>query len=70
MDFHFKTKDCPDANGRVPQPGEQMWTMNFPLEGGDTLWVEMGKLGRDSILTMLKQEDEDNLKARRKDGNS
>jgi hypothetical protein len=56
----FKTACCPDADGRTPLAGEQKWTLNFPLEGGDdVLFVEMGKKGRDAIVAMLRQEEKD-----------
>lgn len=59
MIYRFKTKDCPDANGRQPQFGEQKWTLNFPTEDGGRVFIEMGNKGREAILTMLAQEDSD-----------
>lgn len=59
MNYRFKTKDCPDANGRAPQAGEQKWTVYFPTEDGGRVYVEMGKQGRDAMLSMLAQEEED-----------
>ena len=38
-----RTKDHPEANGRKPQPGEVQYTFTFPLEGGESLLVRMGK---------------------------
>lgn len=60
MDFNFKSKDCPDADGRQPLDGEKKWRLSFPLEGGDDrLIVEIGARGRASIRAMLAQEDQD-----------
>ncbi len=60
MIHSFKTSDCPDADGRVPQPGEQKWTLSFPLEGDDDyLEVQIGAKGRESFLRMLEQEKKD-----------
>lgn len=62
MIHKYKTLDCPDANNRTPESGEQKYTLNFSLESGDDyLEIEMGKKGRDSILRMLTQEKLDQL---------
>ena len=37
-----RTKDHPEANGRTPQPGEQGYTLRFPLEDGSDLIVYCG----------------------------
>lgn len=56
----LKTRCCPDAGGREPEPGEQKWTLSFPLEGGDDyLELEVGRRGRDALLAMLAQEEAD-----------
>jgi hypothetical protein len=56
----FRAIDSPDANGRQPQFGDQKWTLTIPLENGDDyLEVEIGKRGRDGLLAMLRQEEED-----------
>lgn len=52
----LKTKDCPDANGRQPLHGEYKWTFNFPLENGDTLYLEMGNEGRDNLRHIIVDE--------------
>ena len=57
----YKTKCHPEANGRKPQNGEQEWTLTFPLEDGSCLVVQMGKLGRESMMGMLVQEVADDL---------
>jgi hypothetical protein len=59
----FRASDCPDADGRQPQPGEHKWTLSFPLEGGDDyLEVEIGAKGRAAIRAMLAQEEDDDAK--------
>ncbi len=53
----FKASDAPDADGRQPQPGDQEWTLTFPLEGGDDyLEITIGRTGRDAIRRMIMQE--------------
>lgn len=52
----IKTKDCPDANGREPIPGEAKWTFTFPLESGEALALEMGKAGRDNLRHIILDE--------------
>jgi hypothetical protein len=59
--YHFKAYDCPDANGRQPQHGEQKWTLSFILEGEDYLEVEIGRKGRKAIRDMLLREEADDL---------
>ena len=41
--LEFKCKDDPEANGRVPQRGEQRFTLLFPLENGDDLKLYAGR---------------------------
>lgn len=55
----FRTKDSPDANGRVPVTGDIKWTLMFPLDTGEKLYVSMGQGGRDAILSMLAEETND-----------
>ena len=62
MIYRFKTKDCPDANGRTPVPGESKWTLLFPLEDGSTLLVDVGKEGRAAMCSMLSREEFDDAK--------
>ena len=59
MIYRFKTKDCPDANGRTPQASEQKWTVYFPTEDGGRVYIEMGSKGREAMLSMLAQEEID-----------
>lgn len=59
MIYRFKTKDCPDANGRQPLAGEQKWTAYFPTADGGRVYIEMGPEGRAAMLSMLAQEDTD-----------
>lgn len=55
-ELKFRTKDHPEANGRRPLNGDQQWTLNLPLEDGRTLFVSMGKEGRDLLFGMLIAE--------------
>lgn len=57
--MRFKTRDCPDANGRTPLPGEQKWTLRFPLPDGSDLFVEIGAVGRKALEDMIRQEEID-----------
>lgn len=43
MLHEFKCKDDPEANDRVPRPGDQRFTLTFPLETGDELKVHFGR---------------------------
>lgn len=63
MIHRFRTSDCPDADERQQQEGEQRWTLSFPLEGGDDyLEVTVGRKGRDALLAMLAQEEADDAR--------
>lgn len=63
MTFHFKSRDCPDADGCQPLFGEKKWTLSFPLEGGaDHLKLEIGSEGREAFKAMLAQEEADDAK--------
>lgn len=66
MIYRFKTKDCPDADGRQPQSGERKWTLDFQLEDGGRLYVEMGRKGRNALIEMIAQEDADDLNVNNK----
>lgn len=56
---HFKTKDCPIANGREPGAGEQMWTFHWELEDGTILFLHMGREGHDTFRGFLLREELD-----------
>lgn len=59
----FKTTDHPAANGRNPQSGEVRYVFTFPLENRDDyLEVHTGQKGRDALLRMLKQDEEDDAR--------
>lgn len=66
MIYRFKTKDCPDANGRQPLSGEQKWTAYFPAEDGGRVYIEMGEEGRAALLKMFDMEEADDTKDLRK----
>ncbi len=53
--IEFKCKDDPEANGRVPQIGEQRFTLTFPLETGDDLKVHMGREGMNHFESFIAQ---------------
>jgi hypothetical protein len=58
-DLVFCTKDCPMAGGRLPQEGEQMYAILFPLDDGRTLEVRCGLPGMQSLRTMLREIETD-----------
>lgn len=43
----------PEANGRLPESGDTVWTLTIPLESGEKLYLEMGKKGRDTLFGMM-----------------
>lgn len=60
----FRSSECPGADGKPPEPGDQKWTLSIPLEGGDDyLEVEIGKKGRAALRAMLEQEEWDDAQA-------
>lgn len=70
MGLEFKCKDDPEANGRIPQKGDQRFTLKFPLEDGRELQIHMGKEGMNHFETFLAQmmfdDEQDTLKAAEK----
>lgn len=48
-----RCKDDPNANGRVPEPGDQRFTLTFPLEDGSSLLVHMGREGLNTFATFI-----------------
>lgn len=50
---NVKTKCHPAANGRIPQSGDQAWSLVFPLEGGDSLCVHMGREGFEKVSQFM-----------------
>lgn len=55
MEIEFRCKDDPEANGRLPQKGEQRFTLTFPLENGDSLRVHMGQESMNYFTSFLGQ---------------
>jgi hypothetical protein len=53
--YEVRCKDDPEANGRVPQKGEQRFTLTFPLENGTSLLVHMGQESMNYFSTFLGQ---------------
>jgi hypothetical protein len=53
--IELKCKDDPEANGRIPQRGEQRFTLLFPLENGDDLKVYMGRESMNHFETFIAQ---------------
>lgn len=49
----LKTNCDPEANGRVPEDGDERWIITVPLESGESLTIQMGKKGRDNLFGML-----------------
>ena len=51
--MELRSKDYPEANGRKPQSGDVAWTLQVPLEDGQTLYLKLGKKSRDMIFGMM-----------------
>lgn len=51
--MHLRTRDDPEANGKRPQHGDERWTVELPLESGETLHLQMGRKSRDLLFGML-----------------
>lgn len=49
----LRTEDHPEANGRQPQRGEQIYEARFPLEDGRELVLQMGKKGFEQTTDLL-----------------
>lgn len=49
----FYVEDHPEANGRIPQPGEHGYTLTFPLQDGSKLHVLCGKETLDRFSDMI-----------------
>lgn len=61
MIYTFKTRDHPEANGRLPKAGEQAWKVWFPLVDGGKLYVHMGKEGHDNLRHVVLMEYLDDI---------
>lgn len=67
--IEYKCKDDPEANGRIPQKGEQRFTLKFPLENGEELKLHMGREGMNHFETFIAQMMvDDNEEARGSNG--
>jgi hypothetical protein len=53
--MEVRTKDYPEANGRIPQKGEQRFSLTFPLEDGQSLIVHMGRESMNYFESFLAQ---------------
>ena len=53
--IELRCKDDPEASGRIPQVGEQRFTLTFPLENGDDLKVHMGREGMNHFESFIAQ---------------
>ena len=67
-DLLFLTTDCPMAQGRTPQRGDQMYAILFPLDDGRRLEVRCGAPGLESLRTMLRALATDEFIARVMEG--
>jgi hypothetical protein len=56
----LRTRDAPEANGRLPRPDERAWCYLFPLEDGRTLYLEIGAEGRALLERVFLAEMLDN----------
>lgn len=52
--------DSPQANGRLPQPGDTRWSVTIPLDNDESVTVFMGRKSRDIIFGMLIADTHDN----------
>lgn len=52
----FRDRSDPEANGRQPQPGEQRYTVFFPLEDGRRLEIHMGREGIKHLRKVIMDE--------------
>jgi hypothetical protein len=59
--LNFRTKDHPEANGRIPELGEQQWIYVFILEDGSKLSISGGRESRNAFRKMFEQEELDDL---------
>ena len=55
----FRTRDHPEAGGRLPLLGEREWRFTFSLEDGETLTVATGAVGRRAFIGILHEEATD-----------
>lgn len=53
MTLEYRCKDDPEANGRIPEKGDQRFTLTFPLENGVDLKVHMGREGLNHFADFL-----------------
>lgn len=51
--MELRAIDDPEANGRQPRFDELRWTVQIPLESGETLLLHMGRKSRDMLFGML-----------------
>lgn len=56
-----KTKCHPEANGRMPERGDLVFSAWFEVEDGSRLCVFMGREARDAFLEMLLQDNADEM---------
>lgn len=55
----FKTRGHPEANGRIPQPGDVEWKIRLPLEDGTTLEILLGRDDFEHLRTIIYAEDKE-----------
>jgi hypothetical protein len=51
--IQLRAKGHPEADGRKPLYGDVAWTVTVPLEGGETLVLQLGKSDRDMLFGMM-----------------
>lgn len=49
----YRTHDHPEANGATPKLGDVEYPMTFTLEDGRTLVVKTGKVGFDTLTSLM-----------------
>lgn len=61
MNYTFRTKDHPEANGRKPRHGEVAIRLFFPTEDGGRLDVLVGLKGFEDLREVMEQYSRDEM---------
>lgn len=51
----LKTESHPEANGRIPEPGDKVWSIRMSLEDGRILEVQTGWNGLAGLIAMCEK---------------
>lgn len=61
MHHEYKSRCHPEADGKKPKVGDQQYSIDIPLEGGDTPNVRLGQGGYDAFRRVFEQMAIDDL---------